>query len=98
MFELVRQSANAAPDADYQSVVEIEPSTKDYKTYVHQPGVRNAMEGGIKFYHQHLPRRENGDLAITDQQQKEYAQACEVSSKRFGRYLATMKPPSAAVQ
>lgn len=30
-------------------------STKAYKRYAHRPGVKNATEGGIKFYAHHLP-------------------------------------------
>ena len=31
----------------------IEGTTKGYKVYIRQPGVRNAGEGAIKFYRQH---------------------------------------------
>ncbi len=34
----------------------IEGSTKCYKYYLRQPGVRNAGEGAIKFYTAHLPK------------------------------------------
>lgn len=85
MFALVRESANAPSDARFGSVVEIEPSTKAYKIYVQQPGVRNAMEGGIKFYTHHLPRDENGTLAVTEEQQVEYSRAIGASQKRFER-------------
>jgi hypothetical protein len=33
----------------------IEGTTKSYKVYVRQPGVRNASEGAIKFYMHHAP-------------------------------------------
>lgn len=36
------------------SKVGIEPSDKGYKVYVTRPGIRNASEGGIKFYKQHF--------------------------------------------
>jgi hypothetical protein len=36
------------------SDVGIEPSDKGYKVYVTRPSVRNASEGGIKFYKQHF--------------------------------------------
>ena len=87
MFELVRSSANASVDAPYRSVVEVEPSDKSYKIYVHQPGVRNAMEGGIKFYTQHLPRDTEGKLAVTDVQQEEYGRAVRNSHIRFEKML-----------
>ena len=83
MFELVRLSANAPEDAAYRSVVEIEPTDKGYKIYVHQPGVRNASEGGIKFYTQHLPRDENGKMLVSDERQAEYGRAVAASHKRF---------------
>lgn len=41
--------------ADPASEVRIERSDKGYKWYVTQPGVKNAMEGGIKFYTWHIP-------------------------------------------
>lgn len=88
MFALVKASANAPEDAEYGSVVEIEPSDKSYKIYVNQPGVRNAMEGGIKFYTPHLPRDAEGKLAVTDEQQAEYGKAVRNSRKRFDRMLA----------
>lgn len=33
----------------------VEGTTKSYKVYVRQPGVRNAGEGAIKFYMHHAP-------------------------------------------
>lgn len=33
----------------------IELSTKGYKFYVRRPEIKNAMEGGIKFYSWHVP-------------------------------------------
>lgn len=35
----------------------IEGTTKSYKVYVRQPGVRNASEGAIKFYKHHAPAK-----------------------------------------
>lgn len=32
----------------------IEPSTKGYKTYIYRDDVKDASQGGIKFYSQHL--------------------------------------------
>ncbi|CAN5951045.1 unnamed protein product [Sphagnum jensenii] len=74
MFALVKQSAEAPADGDYRKTVIIEPSDKKYKVYVHQPDVRNAGEGGIKFYMQHLPRK-NGQIDVSDERQEEYAEA-----------------------
>lgn len=87
MFALVKASAEAAADADYRSVVEVEPSDKGYKIYIHQPGVRNAMEGGIKFYTQHLPRTPAGKSAVTEEQQAEFGQAVARSKARFDKML-----------
>ncbi len=83
LFRLVAESASAPPDAPYHSVVEIEPSEKSYKIYVHQPGVRNAHEGAIKFYTHHLPHDANGHLAVSDEQQADYAAAVKASRARF---------------
>lgn len=88
MFEIVRQSAEASEDADYGSVPEIEPSDKFYKIYVRRPGVRNAMEGGIKFYVCHLPRGKDGKVDVPPEREKEYRRAVASSRKRFDRYLA----------
>lgn len=89
--ELVRHAADSPEDLDYRSTVEIEPSDKGYKIYVHQRGIRNAMEGGIKFYTQHIPRDENGNVVITKEQDEEYAKAVRVSKTRFNRYLIKMR-------
>jgi hypothetical protein len=88
MFALVHASATADEGADYRSVVEIEPSDKNYKVYISQPGVRNAHDGGIKFYMQHLPRKADGSLDITEEQNAEYSKAIHASKVRFSRHLA----------
>jgi hypothetical protein len=90
LFALINRCISADPDASYQSVVEIEPSDKKYKVYVRQPGVRNAMEGGIKFYMQHLPRDKNGKLTITKEQDEAYAYAIRLSAMRFEQYMKTV--------
>lgn len=97
-FALVKAAADAGPDADYMEVVRIEPSDKQYKVYVHQPGVRNAMEGGIKFYMQHLPKGDDGKISVTDQQQDEYKRAVAATTTRFNRYLAAQERPTGRVQ
>lgn len=43
--------AARAPD----SKINIEQSDKRYKIYVSEEGIRNAKEGGIKFYTPHIP-------------------------------------------
>lgn len=34
----------------------LDPTTKGYKWYVNQPGVDNALQGGIKFYNWHITK------------------------------------------
>lgn len=51
-MDLVKKSAAC------EEGVEIEPSDKGYKIYVGRPSVKNASEGGIKFYTWHLPPSE----------------------------------------
>ena len=92
MLRLVHEAATGPDDSKYRDVVSIEPSGKSYKVYVHQPGVRNAHEGGIKFYMQHVPRGEDGKIQVTDEQQAEYAKAVKVSKERFNRYMDEMYP------
>lgn len=82
-FRLVRESADAPTNADYSAAPSIEPSTKGYKVYVHRGSVRNATEGGIKFYKQHLR-----GLTVTDEQETLYAAATKASHVRFQRHLA----------
>ena len=91
-FRLVKESAEAPEDAKYGDVVSIEPSDKNYKVYVHRRGVRNAHEGGIKFYKQHIPRKEDGTLDITAEQEEEYGKAVRASSVRFQKYMSEMYP------
>jgi hypothetical protein len=88
---LVRACADAPAEAEYGTVPEIEPSDKSYKVYVHQPGVRNAMEGGIKFYMQHVPRDTEDNIDVTLQLQDEYKRAVLATKRRFERYLAGMR-------
>ncbi len=90
-LELVKQCANEQEDATYQSSIRIEPSDKSYKIYVHQPGVRNAHEGGIKFYTQHLPRDGQGKLTITEDMEDEYHRAIVATNHRFEIYLKGVK-------
>lgn len=80
---LVKVCGDAPITAPFGSVPEIELSDKPYKVYVHQPGIRNAMEGGIKFYMHHVPRDEKDKILVTPEQNEEYAHAISVSKKRF---------------
>ncbi len=51
---------------------------KGYKFYVTQPGVRNASEGGIKFYMQHAPKKEP-----TEGEQAAFSAALRISRERW---------------
>jgi hypothetical protein len=55
----------------------VEGTTKSYKVYVRQPGVRNASEGAIKFYSYHAPEKPS----VADQQL--FANAQRVTNERF---------------
>lgn len=55
---------------------EIEGTTKSYKLYIKQPGVRNASEGAIKFYMQHAPKDP------TPEEQRIFAEAVRISNER----------------
>lgn len=41
-------------------------TTKDYKLYGHRPGVRNAGDGGIKFYSDHIPQNRDEFMALLE--------------------------------
>lgn len=86
-LRLVKAASEAQVDAGYSDVVEIERSDKSYKVYVKQPGVRNAMEGGIKFYMHHLPYGSEERNAIARGQHVEYNAALDASSTRFYKFL-----------
>lgn len=90
LFAIVKASAEAPEDAEYGTVPEIEPSDKSYKIYVKQPGVRNAHEGGIKFYTQHLVKDAHG-LAVTPEQNDEYRRATRATKIRFARRLEQLR-------
>lgn len=79
-LRLVREAATAPEEASYLSTIRIEPSDKGYKIYVHQPGVRNAHEGGIKFYTPHLP-------TLTTEQDIMFQEAVRKTRVRFERYM-----------
>ena len=90
-MRLVKECAEAPDDAVYGTVPEIEPSDKGYKIYVHRSGVRNAHEGGIKFYTQHLPRDAEGNLAVTEAQQDDYRRAQRATARRFDVHLGRIR-------
>ena len=63
----------------------IEGTTKSYKVYVRQPGVRNASEGAIKFYMHHAPANPSNEEQIL------FAKACRLTNERFtAQYKARM--------
>ena len=76
---LVRLAAEGQP-------VEIEPSDKSYKIYVGRRTVRNASEGGIKFYTWHL----SGPVSTSDQDL--YEQAVLNTKKRFEEMMQRQYP------
>lgn len=78
----------AEDDDELSKGILIEPSDKSYKIYVTQPGVRNAREGGIKFYTHHLPRKENGEFDLTQVQCLEYAAAARKTRIKFLKHLS----------
>ena len=90
-YALVLKAAEAPLDAEYREVVEIEPTDKKYKVYVNQPGVRNAYEGGIKFYTMHLPRDPDGKIVVTDEQNQHYGEAVFRSNARFERMMSMIR-------
>ena len=61
----------------------VEGSTKAYKVYVRQPGVRNAGEGAIKFYKCHVPE------SPTEEDQELFASASRVTRERSDARWAT---------
>ena len=87
LFAIVRECGDADETAPYGSVPEIEQTDKSYKIYVHQPGVKNAHDGGIKFYMHHLPRNPDGTLAVSQAHNEEYSRAIKASKKRFTAML-----------
>lgn len=54
----------------------IEHSTKNYKIYIHRPGISNASQGAIKFYKWHLPED------IDEATQSLYREALETSFRK----------------
>lgn len=91
-FRLVKEASEAPDDAEYGTFPMIEPSDKGYKIYVRQPGVRNAHEGGIKFYMQHFPRTADGELELTPEREAQYALAVRKKSAAHRRMLDKMYP------
>lgn len=92
--KLVIQAAEAPADGAFRSTVNIEVSDKKYKVYVTVPEIRNAHEGGIKFYMDHLPRNEDGSIAVTDEQQAQFKEAVRRSNKRFEIMLHGLHKPT----
>lgn len=63
----------------------VEGSDKAYKVYVKQPNVRNASQGGIKFYMHHAPENPTPD------NQEIFLKAKRITSERFNKQMAEMK-------
>jgi hypothetical protein len=85
-FAVVKAAAEAPEDGQYHQVADIEPSDKGYKIYVHQPGVRNAHEGAIKFYKYHLPD------TLPEGTAEQFLRAVEATKRRFLVYMADNYP------
>jgi len=83
---MVKASAEAPEDAALDECVQIEPSDKSYKIYAMWPGVKNAHEGGIKFYTPHI------DSPPTDEDQRLYGEAVRRSKIRQQAWLDKMFP------
>jgi len=81
-WALVQQAAEAAEDD--RSAVEISSTDKPYKVYVERRNVRNAHEGGIKFYTPHLVGEP------TDEQQALYREALRRSRARHKLRMADL--------
>lgn len=67
-----------AEGADPRSDTKIDPSTKGYKWYVHRSEIKNASEGGIKFYNWHVP-----DEAAAERMNALLKPAIEASRVKF---------------
>jgi hypothetical protein len=78
-LRLVKESAEAP--ADNLEATRIEPSDKGYKIYVWRPSVKNAHDGGIKFYTPHF------ESTPTEEQQAQYQEAQRRSNARFASLL-----------
>lgn len=63
-------------EAEENSGIDIFPSDNTYKIYVRRPDVKNATEGGIKFYTMHL------DKDATEEQTALYKQTVAQSDAR----------------
>ena len=90
-FDIVGRAAEAPEDGAYDAFPRVEPSDKGYKIYANRTGVRNATEGGIKFYSHHLPRRIDGSLDVSDELRDAYAEAVRRTRARFDRHFAKMR-------
>lgn len=86
-FRLVGVAAAAPATGHLREHVSIEPSTKSYKIYVHQPGVRNGHEGGMKFYTHHLPRDGESRILVTPEQNEGYKKAVTIGNQRLNALM-----------
>lgn len=84
-IKLMEACAAGDPNAPYGSVPEIEPSNKLYKIYIYRAGVRNAHEGGIKFYAWHLPAM---DDSVREMLNQKYRKSVDGTQTRFKKKMA----------
>lgn len=68
--------------------VRLEQSDKQYKVYLHRPGVSNAGQGAIKYYKQHT--RQLDDKSVARLQSK-YARAFDVSRDKWQQWLGEFR-------
>lgn len=67
----------------------VEGTTKSYKAYIRQPGVRNAGEGAIKFYMAHAPEK------WTAADAELFSRAMRVTHERAEKKWANNSKPAA---
>lgn len=63
-------------------------SDKSYKVYVKRPDVKNATEGGIKYYKFHTPPMSEEEKSKAT---AIFRRALEVSREKFGAYMQEMR-------
>ncbi len=72
-----------------KSTITIERSDKPYKVYINRPEVRNALDGGIKFYGWHA-------VNPSEEHKQEFAKAVIISRERFRLRMIRFKSEMAS--
>lgn len=73
--------------ADPDTETRLEHSDKQYKVYVYRPGVKNAMDGGIKYYKQHSPEDPLWKLRV----EPKFMRALDISRVKFERWMESFR-------